>query len=680
MSDASKAHQRQRILESFNELHEQASAEAKRRRAEEEQDPDFQALYQDFEYKKLEAAAQVVVDRYAKLTARWKGKLREDLPPNEQAEADRIHVERNTELSNIRQKLALLMRDYGLPKQLPTERIDTPAKLAKWIDNELTTLDMIGRANGDFPADEAWDKSRQARDFVDEMRQANGDMPALRAAASDPRDELRSIRGWCIDAQTVFDPAQLRHKLDFIATRMEKKAETLTAVGSTASIEGDFARQVRTALRSFPGADDELRELLDSQASGSVFFMRLREWVVRNIGPVTGTATVMSAAVATLRVLAANDTKARARRVQPDNGQQKAAMRGQVGSGQLQRTSDGTVGDRGVLMEAAGNLSRLSASIDELHEAGQDALDPSLGPIREGVISAAVAVGGSVATLCDALHMQGMLTGERKSDLADLSVALTFIGTVLRHSFAKGYGYRITTESAPTEVVDEWDQHWHTIRHVAKKLNHWADVMADSAPLAEHRQRYGNRQQNTTKRGKKGREKWRDAMGKLLELLDAGKLTKGLTIEQAGRLVGHKETTARTGILRSARLRGHWGLLSVEEGDNAGQTPVANANLLDELSGTLARQFRKWDQQTQVMQDEEEKKARLENWEAVQKEWKTGSQEKAIELLKMMVEFPDQGSCGVASVGQDGIEPTSDGEIIRNRAKSKPVEEWDQDD
>jgi hypothetical protein len=72
-----------------------------------------------------------------------------------------------------------------------------------------------------------------------------------------------------------------------------------------------------------------------------------------------------------------------------------------------------------------------------------------------------------------------MLTGERKDDLARLSKSLDCITYILLGSQANNYGDRITKDSAPLKVVKEWNGHWHTVRHTAKSMKHWAEGMAD---------------------------------------------------------------------------------------------------------------------------------------------------------------------------------------------------------
>ena len=80
--------------------------------------------------------------------------------------------------------------------------------------------------------------------------------------------------------------------------------------------------------------------------------------------------------------------------------------------------------DAAVVLSVAEELTDLSDAIDELHDSERHANDRSLYPIRERVISAAVAIDDRIASFREALSRQGMLAGERKSVLASLSVAL----------------------------------------------------------------------------------------------------------------------------------------------------------------------------------------------------------------------------------------------------------------
>ena len=136
--------------------------------------------------------------------------------------------------------------------------------------------------------------------------------------------------------------------------------------------------------------------------------------------------------------------------------------------------------DSSALRSMAAGLARLSDAIDELHETGVGPLDATLRPVRQRIIASAKALAGNTAAVRDAVQRQGMLTGPRKSDLADLAVSLAFISDTLRVSLANNYGFRMTSEMAPEQVVSEWNQHWRTIRHVASRLEHWAGAMESS--------------------------------------------------------------------------------------------------------------------------------------------------------------------------------------------------------
>ncbi|MHB1157675.1 MAG: hypothetical protein ACYC26_12680 [Phycisphaerales bacterium] len=123
-------------------------------------------------------------------------------------------------------------------------------------------------------------------------------------------------------------------------------------------------------------------------------------------------------------------------------------------------------------------LKSLSVAIDTLHQTGDGAHDRALYQIHETVIGSANGLQKQVDKLRDALSGQGMLTAERKDDIAKLTTSLDFIAHVLGASMANAWGYRIAGESAPAGVVKEWNEHCRMVRHITNKLGHWAGAMS----------------------------------------------------------------------------------------------------------------------------------------------------------------------------------------------------------
>jgi hypothetical protein len=141
------------------------------------------------------------------------------------------------------------------------------------------------------------------------------------------------------------------------------------------------------------------------------------------------------------------------------------------------------------------------------------------------------------------------------------------------------------------------------------------------------------------KRGKHGAEKWRGARSKMIGLLDTNKLPK--TLRQAQKLLdadGFKNGTVMTAAHRSERLRKHFNLPDPPEQDESG-------TVLDELSGTMARQFNNLPEDTR---------------QAVESEWKTGDKQKALDWVMTLSVNPDAGRTGdfalIENADRDGRE------------------------
>jgi len=134
--------------------------------------------------------------------------------------------------------------------------------------------------------------------------------------------------------------------------------------------------------------------------------------------------------------------------------------------------------DAEALLVFAKQADILTVAIDRLHNEGEGPDDRVLHSTRELVIRLASDLLNHVGGLRDALSRQDLLTGDRKDALANLSQSLDFIAAVLRGSQANNWGYRITEDRAPHEVVKEWNGHWHTVRHTVINMKHWAEGMA----------------------------------------------------------------------------------------------------------------------------------------------------------------------------------------------------------
>lgn len=144
------------------------------------------------------------------------------------------------------------------------------------------------------------------------------------------------------------------------------------------------------------------------------------------------------------------------------------------------RGISGTCADAQILLDFAKESHALTFAIDALYDLGDDAEEREMYGARELVISSAWSLFKKISSVRDAVNRQGLLTSGRKDALADLSRSLDFIAHVLRGSPAKDWGDRITENSAPPEVVKEWNGHWHTIRHTTGNMKHWASGMADT--------------------------------------------------------------------------------------------------------------------------------------------------------------------------------------------------------
>lgn len=145
-----------------------------------------------------------------------------------------------------------------------------------------------------------------------------------------------------------------------------------------------------------------------------------------------------------------------------------------------QGDAPGRCTDAQLLLDFVNEVDALTGAIDTLNDQGEGPQDRVLHGARELVIRSAGSLQKRVGDIRDAVNRQGILTGERKDALANLSRSLDYIAHVLRSSLANSWGYRITEECAPPEVVQEWNGHWHTIRHAAISMKHWAEGMSEA--------------------------------------------------------------------------------------------------------------------------------------------------------------------------------------------------------
>ena len=150
-----------------------------------------------------------------------------------------------------------------------------------------------------------------------------------------------------------------------------------------------------------------------------------------------------------------------------------------------QKTPVASCDDAEVLLSFAREVAILTAAIDTLNEEGVGPQDTALYWVRDFVILTAVVLRKRVETVRGAMERQDMLAGERRNVLANLSQSLDFMAHGLRSSMMRGWGYRITKEAAPPEVVKEWDGHWRNVRRTAIDMNHWAIRMADGRSQAD---------------------------------------------------------------------------------------------------------------------------------------------------------------------------------------------------
>ena len=161
--------------------------------------------------------------------------------------------------------------------------------------------------------------------------------------------------------------------------------------------------------------------------------------------------------------------------------------------------------------------------------------------------------------------------------------------------------------------------------------------------LQEHPGLQGKISSRSGKRPAVGHEKWRKARTEMLGLLRKNKLPKSL--RQTANLLsskGFSYYSVQRAAQNSDLLRGHFPLKNVDNvpADNAG-------SLLDELSGTLARQFGNLPEETKT---------------AIEKEWREGDKQKALDCLEILAGNPDAGSTGDVPLIEEADQDSRDGD------------------
>ena len=148
-------------------------------------------------------------------------------------------------------------------------------------------------------------------------------------------------------------------------------------------------------------------------------------------------------------------------------------------------------------------------------------------------------------------------------------------------------------------------------------------------PCLEDEYDRSKRPVKSVKRGKTGDEKWRKAKTRMIDLRERGELPK--TLNGAKRLLkidGFGGDTVRRAAHKSDQLKRHFGLDQKRRNADTGC-------LLDELSGTLARQFQKLPEESRGV---------------IEDEWMRGDKQKALDLVKTLAANPDAGSTGDVSL------------------------------
>jgi hypothetical protein len=111
--------QRKILTGSIKELLDRQAAESEWFRAETADDPQWQALLADPQFQALENERAAIIADFGQKLARFHDRFREDLTPEEGAEADQLHAERQARLSELGDRYRHVAGNHRLPKPQP---------------------------------------------------------------------------------------------------------------------------------------------------------------------------------------------------------------------------------------------------------------------------------------------------------------------------------------------------------------------------------------------------------------------------------------------------------------------------------------------------------------------------------------------------------------------------------
>jgi len=151
-------------------------------------------------------------------------------------------------------------------------------------------------------------------------------------------------------------------------------------------------------------------------------------------------------------------------------------------------TDGGGESAQSIVLGYSNRLDELTVCIDTLAEALDDGCDSALALAREHTCRLASKLEKTLETVVDPVGQAGMLSGQRRDELASLAEALSYIAASMRSTRANNWGYRITSDCAPPDVVQKFEQHWLVVRHMAAKLRQWAKVLKTVQPAPNHHQ------------------------------------------------------------------------------------------------------------------------------------------------------------------------------------------------
>lgn len=175
MSEKSQAFRRQRERDAVASFKADDEARAKSRHTRLKKLPGYQALLQDPEWDALEKQYREIIARFKDKLA-WVGqRSRDELTAEEQARADKLHMEREKALMPWRQRASELQHDYGLgasgegkgASESPENaspaikaaykthesgpKLDTPSKLLAWVQFQRGPARIMDESIGFTP-------------------------------------------------------------------------------------------------------------------------------------------------------------------------------------------------------------------------------------------------------------------------------------------------------------------------------------------------------------------------------------------------------------------------------------------------------------------------------------------------------------------------------------------------